>query len=58
MVFFDKNVSVVALFYNYFSILQLPTHNSMIAYLTHYSSYKTVVLVATPFDLPTQNTMK
>ena len=49
----DRNVSLVLLFYNYHTILQLPNHSYIATYLTYYGSYRTVA----PFDLPMQNTV-
>ena len=47
-VFFDKNVSILLLFYNYpATVLYLATS------LTHYDSYRTAV----PFNPPMQNTI-
>ena len=47
-------MSIVLPFYNYSTILSLPTTVlGITTYLTHYGSYRTVE----PFDLPTQNTI-
>ena len=55
MCFFDINVLVELQFYNYsIAFYNYPTiRSSITTSLTHYGSYRTVVL----FDPPTQNTI-